>query len=581
MSGIYWLLLILPVFGNLRYILKEYSNCYIILIDFLQTEKADFGLLLMVPVTRFLIPNKNSSSELRIFKTKLQSLRTLFIYRRQICHASVVIDPPSEAKYSGKDLNAFSWLVKCHLTKDDAEIVPYCYGRHTYLLYVTTSVPTTLTLTALGSFLRSLTPSDYFERPILHYVLKKNVTSVFYSVITPCLLHIPLEVLDVIGQLKSHSLRVLNTCPLAWLFDREKYDYPASPPMLFTSRKIPVGYEPTNSYWATQILTEILGYLNQTDLRLVTPNLPAGVDVYFREMVEIESDTYVKGSTTYASHQQYSSGYRFFTTAYASYKFMTCDGVKEFLSFKSFAGKLNIDFWVITALSLTLIAGWLGIVFKAQGLKSTSPFFLLLATIFEHDLILSKKFGEIPGFRYFVASFLVACLTIVNTYRGNLTSGLTAPKPRMRLESVDEALDQEFKVLVNVPYLFRLMNAPPNSLPSKFLNSTPSDPEFKRYIFEVDLESSSSFYSHMYNNVIRRNRTTQSQPQFEKIFNSLEIDIGLNYSYLNELSKCSKTLVIDEDSKLESIYLELQNKITNAKLYVGSETMFLFKKFGQ
>jgi hypothetical protein len=119
-----------------------------------------------------------------------------------------------------------------------------------------------------------------------------------------------------------------------------------------------------------------------------------------------------------------------------------------------------------------------------------------------------------------------------------ITSDLSAPLPQRRIQTVEEALDLGFKILVqDDPFWLKWLTMHPNNAEIFHNNSH----DARMWTMER-LSIKSNLLSTLWNIQQPSTGNMSNRPLYDKIFSRLEFKFSENYSIHTEFNQCSKSL---------------------------------------
>jgi hypothetical protein len=159
---------------------------------------------------------------------------------------------------------------------------------------------------------------------------------------------------------------------------------------------------------------------------------------------------------------------------------------------------------------------------------------------------------------------MLTCVLLTNLYRGSLTSDLTAPIPTAKLERVQQAVDNDFQILVPAAGNQSRIDQRANLDKEILANST----RLKQWAIE-HLTFSHNFIAALISSETQRNISNNFN--FKALVNSLDIQLYTNDSVERRLSECNKTIYVGTTEELKQMQESIQRKGISKYFYRGDD----------
>jgi hypothetical protein len=248
-----------------------------------------------------------------------------------------------------------------------------------------------------------------------------------------------------------------------------------------------------------------------------------------------------------------------------TYNFLTCDGVIQYIDIGAFWKPFQFQVWISAIIIFTAISVVLAKLFGRFHIKDSAAL-LLPRIILEQGTNLSRRLDSIGRARLFFTSLCLVTIVFSNAYKGQLTSALAAPYAATRLTKVNEALGNEYNILVGLPkrmknfaHLFKIEKDLANKAGIKIL-------------IGVIPMLRSTFYSIVFAPYIPLLNMGST-----KIPNGILSNVCIQESeeaMQRKLLQCNKTIFIGEPFELDALNIEIQESKHKFKsrLYYGSDS---------
>jgi hypothetical protein len=256
--------------------------------------------------------------------------------------------------------------------------------------------------------------------------------------------------------------------------------------------------------------------------------------------------------------------------------FITCAGSSEYVSFTTFAQPFTAAFWEVALPSFVATSVFIFFVFKYFKLKDSTPFFVIKVLLLQR-LGISPKLGKLYGFKLFLGPFLLIIAILTNLYRGELTSDMTEPLPRVQLQTVQEAINSGFKILVHIKPRYKEDNDIHN------YNRNRRNLDLKWKMFKNHLKTTDPFIRAL----ILDLGESSDWVNYPKLLDSMTPVISdytgkSNLDTLDsELLKCDNSILIGEPLELEMKMIKLikSGHVASKYLYMGKDNYLPINSF--
>jgi hypothetical protein len=221
-----------------------------------------------------------------------------------------------------------------------------------------------------------------------------------------------------------------------------------------------------------------------------------------------------------------------------AYKFLTCDGREEYLSFQAYASSYapSPSLWagfIITAILLHLI---LQAFVYVKGTQARVSVLLLVPSIFlEQPPQFPNQLLSYKSFNVFLVSLLFSALILRNSYKSIVTTDLTAPFPSTEVDTFEEAVKRGYKILPPLNAYIKAFEV------SSFRT--------REHFLSVFLNESALTEILRYRIAQLPKNDSKSSKSMEKLKGMLKLikapDVFPGVSFQMEIEKCKKSIYVD------------------------------------
>jgi hypothetical protein len=131
-----------------------------------------------------------------------------------------------------------------------------------------------------------------------------------------------------------------------------------------------------------------------------------------------------------------------------SFNFITCKA-DEYILLVIFAKPFEVTLWIALIAVLILVTVILKIVFLKLGIPDESVT-CTYKTMLEQNVQASTQLSKDNSIKYMLSSLLFGCLVLINSYRGMMTSDLSAPPAKTQLKTIQEVVAQNFSIIITI-----------------------------------------------------------------------------------------------------------------------------------
>jgi len=552
--------------GLLQRIMIGFGSCHVNLIEFSENE-ASAGTVL-ITTTRLLV---DTSAQPRVvfrtnpwMRTVFSTLNAQFAYQRRTCQAFFFINAPTPAAYS----ESFASILKNHSPK------MYMHKKTTYYIWLRHGEDKPINPKDRSTFENShFLNTEYFillkynNDDLLVFLNQNNHCETQVSTSVP--LHEIMNFRDLADDIYATLLRV--ACPSKWyiatnhkMIDTGLYGEKPAPPALDPLDRDLV------SFGISSIIFDVTKILNEPYNG--TYPIQHARDERYRVSSFTCNPAYYPSNHLPAPKD--SIGRNLYLTADIELNFVTCYEESPRITMSEYVQGFSLGFWMV-AVAFTGVAG-LSIQFTFSYLKYPfNIFWWIIMILFEQPLNISIKYAKMLRIKLLLASLVLSGLVLSNTYRGTRTTQLTAPIAGFKLRFLEEAVDLGLQVLLQVD------NASYQIFPKlvEYWRSVESS--------YPDLSTKEYIKKQMY--IVGRNdevfRLLEQYPGNQSLgrlmaglLDNVIVTDRQDYSPETELTKCNRSILLDEPLELNAILLRAF-KNGHLNLYLGKRGVLAIPRF--
>jgi len=514
-------------------VLSHFPYCYITVFDF----RADINKInIEIPLAHFNLQHPGNFQ--RIYAS-MSILRSKWIHRRQSCQVIYIAN--SKKKRISEIQKMIFWTEKCDKTK----VSVTCYGKHTYFL-ATPALPKQMHKAWYGGFPKV---------PFYQLVFNSETTVEIFVIITmPCYGDFKIQVNQ------SHlaaPMTFFNQMLLAFAESHCRLSWWRG---IFTGPVENAEHSELKSF-PDDIIRMGVSIYNQSVSSLpklgIVSNMSVHDDLYYP--ITLNPDQNLDAFGDNAFYNDY--GAYHFVTGFTSYNLLTCDGSYRLISLSAFADPFRTEVWL--AILLFLISGSLFLAcsqrkgneaFKEGSFEAFLKICLEQSLTFVNDSLSmrQKVFRGILG-----VTFLMSAV-VTSSYKGMLASNLATPSPKRQIQKVEEALDLGYKILTRLDLQRRV------ELVEDGRNITTAK---GRELTMEDFSVEHNFIGSVWN--LERRRDTRLMTRFRKLFDSVDLQISVEYSLEGDLGRCNKSMYVGTNAELNLFRIKNMNNLKS--LYLGTD----------
>jgi len=250
----------------------------------------------------------------------------------------------------------------------------------------------------------------------------------------------------------------------------------------------------------------------------------------------------------------------FAISKHTHFNFITCED-NLFVSFSAYGQPFEARVWACVIFTFVFSFGCIYLKDKLTK-SSSSSIFLVIRIIFEQEtslpIICSKTGSFLRTFSLFLC---VTWFLITNAYRGKITTNITAPLPSHRLTTIEEAVANDYLVLMRY---------------ADFVQNFTLAQVTRPLIEELAVKQKWIFFILMLNSTMAKDKgvalryNSTYQRIVHKLFALKGSDVMENF-VVTEFDRCGKSILIGETADLITFSARAYKRSSNLKIYSGQE----------
>jgi hypothetical protein len=251
-----------------------------------------------------------------------------------------------------------------------------------------------------------------------------------------------------------------------------------------------------------------------------------------------------------------------------TYKFLTCDGKEEYLSFRAYVAPFAPSLWAGLLLTLLVLSSThrAFVYMKIKGSRGAAVDLLVPSIFFEQPPQFLNALLGYKSFNVLLISLIFPALIITNSYKSIVTTDLTAPFISTRVDTFEEAVKRGYKILPPILYGHMMYFKE---------YEFPTTKKTREHLLNTFLNRSSltqSLWSRL--DLLRNNESEKPRRKLRGMLNLIGVPDGFpNVTFEMEILKCNKSIYVNYYLPLNYFRMEtLSNGATVNPLYMGKDS---------